>query len=164
MPYQQVSERAVVDIRASDDARCRKRLLVPAAFHDQRRPFGNLGAILRVLHSVVAMVRRHRIEALAQEGDIVLPTDEAHMRARVDETARVRGALADQVGPQLARQIELGVDLERLGDVDAAVCALRRVVQLAVCCMAGTRIVPGLRTLQPAILEGLEYCDAERGF
>src|SRR5206468_10304072 len=37
MLYQQVSQRAVVDIRTSDDTSRRKRLLAPAAVHDQRR-------------------------------------------------------------------------------------------------------------------------------
>jgi hypothetical protein len=107
----------------------------------------------------------HRLEALAQEGDIVLPPDKAHMRAGMDEGARVRDrALADEVRPQLTRQIELGVDLERLGNVDAAVFALRRVIQLAIGRMAGTCIVPGLRTLLPGIPERLEYRDTERGF
>src|SRR5437762_502829 len=75
MLYQQVSERAVIDVSTSDDARRRKRLLV---------------------------------------------------------------------------------------DIDAPVCAQRGVVQLAIGRVAGTRIVPGLRALLGAILERLEYCDAER--
>jgi hypothetical protein len=59
--YQEVSQRAVIDVRTSDDASCRKRLLVPAAVHDQRRPFGDLVATLGVLHSVVAArARRNR--------------------------------------------------------------------------------------------------------
>ncbi len=100
MLYQQVSERAVVDIRTGDDASRRERLLVPTAVHDQRSPFGDLGSVLGVLHSVVAVVCGHLIEALAQEGDIVLPPHEAHMRAGMDEGARVRDrAFADQVGP-----------------------------------------------------------------
>jgi len=165
MLHQQMSERTVVDVRTGDNASRRKRLLLSAAVHDQRRPFGDLGAILAVLHSVVAMARGHRLEALAQEGDIVPAPDEAHVRAGMDEIARVRDrAFADQVGPQLARQIELCIDLERLGDVDAPVCALRRVVQLAIGRVAGTRIVPSLRALEPAILERLEYRDSERGF
>src|SRR5690348_9609758 len=87
------------------------------------------------------------------------------MRARMDKAAWIRDrAFADQVGPQLTRQIELGVDLERLGDVDAPVFALRRVVQFAIGGVAGTRIVPGLRTLLSAILERFEYRDTERGF
>ena len=99
------------------------------------------------------MARGHRLEALAQEGDIVLPPDEAHVRAGMDESPRVRDrAFADQVGPQLTRQIELRVDLERLGNVDIPVFALRRVVQLAIGRVAGARVVPGLRTLLPAIL------------
>ena len=89
MFYQQMGQRAVVDIGAGDDASCRERLLVLAALHDQRRPFGDLLVILAVLHAVIAMVRGHRVEALAQEGDIVLAPHEAHVRARVDEGARV---------------------------------------------------------------------------
>src|SRR5690242_4764867 len=68
MLYQQVSERAVIDIRTSDNASCRKRLLVPAPVHDQRRPFGDLCSLLGELHPVVAMACGHRLEALAQEG------------------------------------------------------------------------------------------------
>src|SRR5438270_10126429 len=110
MLYQQVSERAVVDVSTSDNASCCKRLFVPAAVHDQRRPFGDLGATLGVFHSVVTMACGHRLEALAQEGDIVLPPDEAHVRTGVDEGTRVRDrAFADQVGPQLTRQIKLRV-------------------------------------------------------
>src|SRR5262249_42033286 len=104
MLYQQMSERSVVDVRTGNDASCRKRLLVAPALHDQRRPFSDLGAILGVLHSVVAMACRHRLEALAQEGDIILSPHEAHVRAGMDESARVRDrTFADEVGPQLAR-------------------------------------------------------------
>src|SRR6267142_4547722 len=98
MLYQQVSQRAVVDIGTGDDASRRERLLVPAAVHDQRSPFGDLGSILAVFHSVVAVVRGHLLEALVQEGDIVLPPYETHMRDGMDESARVRDrAFADQV-------------------------------------------------------------------
>ena len=107
----------------------------------------------------------HRLEALAQEGDTVLAPHEAHMRARVDEAVRIRDrAFADQIRPQLSRQIELRVDLERLGDIDAPIFALRRVVQLAIGRVASARVVPRLRTLQAAILERFEYRDSERGF
>src|SRR5215469_13644552 len=100
MIYQQVRERTVVDVRTGDDASCRKRPLVSAAVHDEGRPFGNLGSTLGVFHSVVAMACGHCLEALAQEGDVVLPPDEAHMRNRMDETARLPDrTFADQVGP-----------------------------------------------------------------
>src|ERR1700757_156751 len=102
MLYQQVSEGAVIDVRACDDASCRKRLVVAPALHDQRRPFGDLGAVLAVLHAMVAMAGGHRLEALAQEGNVVPPPDEAHVWAGVDKRTRVRDrAFADQIGPQL---------------------------------------------------------------
>src|SRR5258708_39145015 len=101
MLYQQVSERAVIDVSTSDNARCRKRVLVAAAVHDQRRPFGDLGPVLGVFHSVVAVACGHRLEALAQKGDIVLPPDKAHVRAGMDEATPGRhSALADPLGPQ----------------------------------------------------------------
>src|SRR6266446_10941399 len=100
MLYQQVSQRAVIYIGTGDDASCRERLLVPAAVDDQRSPFGDLGSILAIFHAVVAVACGHRLEALAQEGHIVLPPHEAHMRDGMDESARVRDrAFADQVGP-----------------------------------------------------------------
>src|ERR1700737_2839824 len=103
MLYQQVSERAGIDIRASDNPSRRERLLVAAAVHDQRRPFGDLGSILGILHSEVTMACGHRLEALAQEGDIVPPPDEAHVRDGMDESAWVRDrAFAGQVRPALA--------------------------------------------------------------
>jgi hypothetical protein len=40
----------------------------------------------------------------------------------MDEVPRVRdGALADEIGPDLTGQVELGIDFQRLGDVDAAI-------------------------------------------
>src|SRR6266446_10090543 len=103
MLYQQVSQRAVVDIRTRDDASRRERLFVRATVHNQRRPSGDFSSILAIFHSVVAVACGHRLEALAQEGDIVPPPHEAHVWDGMDESARVRdGTFADQVGPQLA--------------------------------------------------------------
>src|SRR3984957_5735284 len=80
--------------------------------------------------------------------------DEAHVRARVDESARVGDcALFDQERPQLPRQVELGVDLDRSGDINAAVLALRRVIQFAVRGVAGSSVVPALGALECAIVK-----------
>src|SRR5438445_115554 len=80
MLYQQVSQRAVIDIRTGDDASCPERLLVPAAVHDQRSPSGDLGSILAIFNSVVAVAGGHRLEPLAREPDIVLPPPQRHRR------------------------------------------------------------------------------------
>ena len=81
----------------------------------------------------------------------------------MDEGARVRDrALLHQIGPELAGQIELDIDLQRLGNVDAAVAALRRVVELAICGMAGAGVVPGVGALHRRAVKRLEHLDAER--
>src|SRR5262249_7052032 len=83
----------------------------------------------------------------------------------VDETVgRGDGAFLDQVRPELARQVELGVDLERPGDLDGPIGALRRVVQLAIGSMAGTGIVPGGRALLRLARHALDYLQSEIGF
>src|SRR5262249_56112044 len=82
---------------------------------------------------------------------------------RKDERLRIRDrALRHQVGPELPRQIELHVDVERLGDVDAAVASLRRVVELAIRRVAGAGVVPGVRALERRAVERLDHQDIER--
>src|SRR5262249_26447063 len=71
-------------------------------------------------------------------------------------------ALPNQIGPELPRQIELDVDVERLGDVDAAVASLRGVVELAICRVAGAGVVPGVRALERRTVERLDHRDIER--
>ena len=162
---EQMGECAVVDIRAGDYAGRGDRLGLVAALDDERRPFGDLGVVLAIFHAAVAMMRRHLLVACAQEGDIGVAPDEAHMRARVEEGARIRdSALLDEIGPELAREVELGVDLQRLGDVDAAVLAQRRIIELAIGGMAGSGVVPTVRALLCAIVQGLEQGDGQRGF
>ena len=159
--HQQMRQRTVVDIGSGDDARRRDRLVRVAPLDDQRCPVGDLLAVLAVLHAVIAMVRRHRLVARAQEFDILLAPHEAHVRARVDEGARIGDRpLLDEMRPKLARQVELGVDLQRPGDVDAAIGTLRRIVQLAVRGMAGAGVVPRLRAFLRAVVQRLEHDDA----
>src|SRR5258708_25151804 len=86
---EQVSKGAIVDVGAGDDAGCRERLLVTPPVHDQRRPLCDFGAVLAVLHAVIAVVGGHFFEAPAQELDSTNAPDEAHVRAWVYESARV---------------------------------------------------------------------------
>ena len=61
---------------------------------------------------------------------------------------KVRGsliALSNQVTPELPGIIKLRIDLQRLGNVNAAVAAGRSVVQLAQRGVTGSGIVPGVR-------------------
>ena len=92
---QQMGERPVIDVGASDHPGRGHALIAVSALHHQRHPFGDLTVILAVLHALIAMVRRHRLISRPQEGDILLAPDEAHMRTGLKEGARIGdGALA----------------------------------------------------------------------
>src|SRR5260370_39801089 len=110
------------------------------------------------------VVRAHRLEPLSEERDVAA-VHETHVRHRMDERARVGDrALLYEIRPELARQVELHIDFQRLGDVDAAVGPLWRVVHLAIGGMAGAGVVPGFRAFETTVLKGLEHPDRERGF
>ena len=157
-------ELAVVHVGAAHDAGGGDGLLGIAALHDQRRPLGDPGVVLGILHAVIAVMGAHRGVALLEEGLAIGADHEAHVRHGMDEiVGRGDGALLDQVRPELARHVELDVDLERLGDVDAAVGAHRRVVQLAVGGMAGAGVVPGGRTLLRFARHLLDHLEPEVG-
>ncbi len=82
----------------------------------------------------------------------------------MDEGVRVEDrALANEIGPELTRQIEFGVDLQRLRDVDAAIGTLWRIVQFTIGGMPGPGVVPRLGAFLRAILQRLEHGDRERG-
>jgi hypothetical protein len=67
------------------------------------------------------------------------------MRAGFDEGVRIRnGPLGDEVRPELAGDVELGVDLKGSRNVDAGVGKPWRVVEFAVGCVARARVVPRL--------------------
>ena len=160
-----MGERAIVHVGACDDPRRRNRLVAGPALHHQRRPFRDLLPILGVFHAVIAVVRAHRLEPLSEERDVAGAVHETHVRHGMDERARVGDrALLYEIRPELARQVELDIDFQRLGDVDAAVGPLRRVVHLAIGGMTGAGVVPGFRAFEATILKGFEHRDGERGF
>ena len=82
----------------------------------------------------------------------------------MDEGLRICDRLLiHQIGPKLSRQIELHVDVQRLGNVDASISALGRVVQLAIRGVAGAGVVPGIGALQRGTAKRLEHLDLEPG-
>ena len=164
MTNKAAGKRPVVHIRADDDARRGHLLIGGAALHDQGYPLRKLVLVLRALHTVVTVMGGHRCKALSEEGDVLRPMHEAHVRDGMDEALRVRNRSGlHQIGPELTREIELGVDVERLGDVDGPVGTLRRVVELAICRMSGPRVIPGIGTLKRRTLEGFEHLYVECG-
>jgi hypothetical protein len=112
-------ERSVIAVGSGDDPRRGDLLVRGATFHHQRNPLAQFLFILGILHPVIAVMRAHRREALLEEGDVLGPVHETHVRDRMDERLRVLDrAVFHQIGPELARQIELHVDLERLRNID----------------------------------------------
>jgi hypothetical protein len=158
-------ERAVIDIGAGDHAGRGDILVDGAARHDERHPFAQCLDVFGIFHAAVEMMRGQRGVALFEKIDMGLAVDEAHVRHGMDEQIR-RGdrLLADQIGPELPRQVELGIDLERFGNIDAAVGAFRRVIEFAQSGVPGAGIVPGIRAFQRRSVQGLENLDAQRRF
>ena len=110
----QVGQRAIVNVRAGDDAGGCHRLIRGAALHDERRPGADLCMALGIFHAAIAVVRRHSLEASLEERDVGVAPDEAHVWTGMDEVPRIGdGALPDEIGPELTRDVELCVDFQR---------------------------------------------------
>jgi len=140
---QLAGHRTEVDVGAVHGARRGDRLARITARHHQRHPLGEGRAILAVLHVGEGVMRLQRVEAALEIVDVLAAAHEAQVRNRIDEIARGAEAFAvGQVGPELLRDFELGVDQHGLLDVDRAVFAVRGVVQLAKARVAGTGVVP----------------------
>ena len=102
------------------------------------------------------MVRFHRIEAALQKCDVRLAAHEAHVCDRVDERiGRFDRALAHEIRPELTREIELGIDLQRARDIDGAVRLFARVIELAKCRVARSGVIPRVGTLDGGAVEAL---------
>ena len=84
-----------------------------------------------------------RIEATLEIVDVLAAAHEAQVRHGIDEITRGAEAFTvGEVGPELLGDLELGVDQHGLLDVDGAIFAVGRVVQLAEPGVTGTGIVP----------------------
>src|SRR5688572_10193292 len=108
------------------------------------------------------MTGSKRFKAFSEIVAIRSPSNEANMRHRVDELPRVfDSSLFHQMSPELPRKVELGINLQRLRDVDRAVRILRRVVRLAQGRMTGASVVPGVRAFFRRLLQRLNYLDGQ---
>src|SRR6201988_4271123 len=93
------------------------------------------------------MARKRRI-TFPEKIALIDPTHETHVRYGMNEGLRVLyRSLRHQISPQLTREIKLGVDLQSLGNVNAAVGSLGRVIQFTKSSVAGAGIVPRIRAL-----------------
>ena len=156
-------QRSVIDVGAGDHAGGGDGVGIRTALDDQRNPVAQCLLVLGVFHAAVKVVSGQGCVSLLEEGDVGGAVHEAHVRHRMDEQIR-RGdrLLADQITPELAGEIELDIDLERFRDVDAAIAALRRIVEFAQRGVAGAGIVPGVGAFQRRPFQHFENLDAQR--
>ncbi len=164
MLEQLVGQGTEVNVGAFHHAGRGDRLVGRAARHHQRHPLGHLRAVFGVLHLGEGMVLVQHFEALLQEGNALVALDEAQVRHRADERlARTEGAFLRQVGPELLRHLELGVDVHGFLDVDGTVGGLWRVVQLAQPGVAGPGVVPRVGTLRGTRIHQLNDFQLDTG-
>ena len=148
----------VVDVGTNFGTGRRHFLVRVTTFHDQRSPLFNLRVVFRVFHSAEQRALLQCGVARAQEVDVLLAPHKAHVRYGVDERVRVvQYAAVDLVRPELARNLERLVDLYRLLDTNGTVLFLRRIVQFHECRMAGTGVVPAVRTLLRHAIKALDH-------
>ena len=130
-----------------------------AAVHGQRCPLGNLLALGGELHALEELLLAEGVETCGQVLGVVLAEDQGHVRNRVDELGVRQNLFFNQGGPELAGNLELLVDVQRLGGGDGAVGAGGGVVELAQCRVAGTGVVPGVGGLLGGLVEALKQDD-----
>ena len=158
-------ERPEVEVGACGDAGRRDRLLPLAPRDEHRSPGPDDGRVLAVFEAGEQRVVLQCLVALLEVLDVLLAPHEAHVRNGVDELVGLgQHPVADQVRPELARDLELLVDLHGARDVDGAVGELGRVVELAEGGVAGAGVVPGVGALEGDIGEPLEDGDGPGRF
>ena len=157
-------QRSVVHVGAGDHPRRGDHLARVATIHDQRDPLAELVPVFRVFHPPIEVMPGECGMSFLEEGDVVGALHEAHVRDGMDEGfRRPYGAGLYEVRPELPREVELDIDLERLRDVDAPIAARRGVVQLAERGVARTGVVPGARAFLGLLLQDFEHLDSEVG-
>ena len=121
---------AIVDVRSHFSTGGSHLLLRIAAFHHQRRPGFDLLMVFRIANTAEQFALLQRRIARTQEVDVIFAPHKAHVRHTVNERFWfVQDAARHLMRPELTRDMEGFVDVDRFVDIDA-VGGLRRVVQL----------------------------------
>jgi len=135
-----------------------------APVHHQRNPGGNPGGVVAEFQALKQGRLQQRGVAPAQVVHAGGAPHKAHVRNAVDEGRGVgQQPLAHQRGPELLAYFELLGDFVGLADVDGAIGALGRVVQLAKGRVAGAGVVPGVGAFGGHGVEALVHGDAQVG-
>ncbi|RMQ69531.1 Homocysteine S-methyltransferase protein [Pseudomonas syringae pv. tomato] len=161
---QLIGQRAKVDVSAVQHARCGDFLVCSAAGHHQRHPLGQRCLVFGVFHRRKRMVLAHGFKTGLEERDAVFALHETQVRDRIDERlCRTESAFARQKGPELLRDLELGIDVHGFLDVDGAISRRRRVIELAQTGMTGAGVVPRIGTLRSTGIHKLNDFQLEAG-
>ena len=161
--HQLARQEPEVDVGAVPDLSGGHCLFGVAVLHHQRHPFAQDRVILAVFHLLEQVMLVQCRKPFAQERHILLAPHETLMADRVDEFLRSRQhAVLDQIGPELQRHLERGIDLQRAPDAHRAVRQLRRVVQLAVTRMPRPRVVQAVRAFVRHLAQALDHHDLQR--
>ncbi len=132
---------------------------VPTLGH-QRQPPGEFVLVVDELHGREQRVAHQGLVAPAEVVDVLGALHEADVRDGVEEAANVaHDVVLVGVGPELTGDLELLVDIDRLGDVDGAVGVLRGVVQFAQRRVAGSGVVPRVTALRGGGIEPFHQGD-----
>ena len=118
------------------------RLAFITTVDNQRRPFGDFGAIGRKLHFFKEFLVFEHIETFLQITAMVGVHHQRHMGDGIDERTVGQFAFFDQSRPKLAADMELFGNIEGAGRIDRAVGSQGRIVQFAQRRVSRTGIVP----------------------
>ena len=119
--------------------------------------------VLGVFHIGKEGVGRHALVPRLEKVDLLPAVDEAYVRDRIDEVARlVDHSLAHGVSPELLGLLELLENLDRLGNLDPPVLTpVGGIAKLADPGVPGSCIVPAVGTLPGQLASDLEKLDPE---
>ena len=161
---QLMGESAEVDICARIDTGRSDGLRCGAAGNKKGRPRTDRGGVVAELHTGEQRMPGEGLMPFAKVFDVGFAPHEAHVRNRVDESGGLgEMALAHEVRPELAGDLELLVDLHRARDLDRSIRPLRRVIQFAQRRMSGPRVVPRIRRLECDLAQTLVHPNAPVG-
>ena len=117
-------------------------LVFITAVDNQRRPFGDFGAVGRKLHFFKEFLVFEHVETFLQITAMVGVHHQRHMGDGIDESAVGQFAFFDQSRPKLAADMELFGNIKGAGRIDRAVGSQGRIVQFAQRRVSRTGIVP----------------------
>ena len=126
----------------------------------QRQPAGEFVWVVDELGGCEQRVARQRLAVPAQVVDLLGAVREADVRDRVEEAVHVgEHSGLHRIRPELARDLELLVDLDGLRDVDRAIGQFRGVVELAQSRVPGTRVVPRVAAFCGGTVQAFDESD-----